>query len=211
MMKKTVLFMLVVFCAAAQMNLTAQTGNGKILVVYFSMPESEEVNRTDTVSGASRLSVNGSISGNLQFVAGIIHRSVGGDLVRIETAQSYPATHTPLLNQAQAEKNRNARPRLASRIENIGDYDTIFLGYPIWWYDLPMPLYSFLEQYDLSGKTIIPFVVHGGSGFSGTVETITRLQPNAAVSGNGLAISRNTVGRSENDITAWTRRLGMAR
>jgi flavodoxin len=116
-----------------------------------------------------------------------------------------------LLEFAKNEQEQNARPRLAARLENLEQYDTIFLGYPIWWYDLPMPIYSFLDQYDLSGKTIIPFTVHGGSRLSGTIEKIVRLEPGANVIQDGLAISRNSVAQSERDITAWLRRLGMAK
>ena len=86
---------------------------------------------------------------------------------------------------------------------------SFFLGYPIWWYDLPMPLYCFLEQTGLSGKTIIPFTVHGGSCLLDTVDTIAALQPGANVVKNGLSISRNNVARSAHDITAWLRRIGM--
>ncbi|MDR0639724.1 MAG: hypothetical protein LBG27_12630, partial [Spirochaetaceae bacterium] len=83
--------------------------------------------------------------------------------------------------------------------------------YPIWWYDLPMPIYSFLDEYNFSGKTIIPFTVHGGSRLSGTVERIVRLEPRASVITDGLAISRNDVTRSERDVIAWLRRLGMVK
>jgi flavodoxin len=114
-----------------------------------------------------------------------------------------------LLEAAQQEQRVNARPPLATHIGNLQDYDTIFLGYPIWWYDLPMPIYSFLDEYNFTGKTIIPFTVHGGSRLSGTVEKIIRLEPGADVVKDGLAISRNSVARSERDVIAWLRGLGV--
>ena len=92
--------------------------------------------------------------------------------------------------------------------ENLDQYGVIFLGYPNWWADLPMPLYTFLESVDLSGKTIIPFCAHGGSAFSRTVRTITELQPGASVSENGLAISRGSVAHGAEDIADWVRSLG---
>lgn len=208
-MKKAALAVFV-FCVMAVMHIDAQsqTGARKILIAYFSLPETDGV---DTVSGASRVVVNGAVSGNVQFVANSIEKAVGGDLFVIKTVQPYPNTHRPLLETAQNEQKANARPRLAAHIPDLQNYDTIFLGYPIWWYDLPMPLYSFLDEYNFAGKTIIPFTVHGGSRFSGTVEKIVQLEPQSTVIRDGLAVSRNDVARSERDVTAWLRRLGMVR
>ena len=92
--------------------------------------------------------------------------------------------------------------------ENIDQYDTIFLGYPNWWGDMPMILYTFLDQYDLSGKTIVPFNTNGGSGFSNTISTITKLEPNATVVKDGLAISRDNIQDAEPDIISWLNGLG---
>lgn len=91
----------------------------------------------------------------------------------------------------------------AAEIENLDDYDVIFLGYPNWNADLPMPLYTFLESYDFSGKTIIPFVTHGGSGFSRTISTIAGLQPNATVVEDGLSISRGNVANAAQEAMDW--------
>jgi flavodoxin len=194
------------------MELNAQTQSGsKILIACFSMPETSGTGKVDAVSGSSIQVVNGKVTGNVQFAAECIQKAVGGDLFAIRTERPYPIEHNALTDYAKREQETNARPRLAARVANIQEYDTIFLGYPIWWYDLPMPLYGFLEEYDLSGKTIIPFTVHGGSRLSGTVEKIIRLQPKAKVITDGLAISRNTVARSERDVAVWLRKLGIAR
>ena len=109
-------------------------------------------------------------------------------------------------------KEENKLRRTCQRIEAlIGEYGitTIILGYPNWWADLPMPVYTFLEEYDFGGKTIIPFVTHGGSGFSGTVRTISELQPDALVSENTLSLSRNNVADSEEDVASWAESLGL--
>lgn len=95
------------------------------------------------------------------------------------------------------------------QMENLDSYDIIFLGYPNWNADLPMPLYTLLEQTDLSGKTIVPFTTHGGSGFSRTIQTIQELQPNATVVGDGLSISRNSVAQAEGDVASWVSGLGL--
>jgi len=209
-MKKMVVLTVLAFTVTATIMVSAQSqaGSKKILIAYFTMPETDGV---DTVSGASRLVVDGTVTGNVQFVANAIQRATGGDLFAIRTVQTYPGTHRPLLDVTQNEQRTNARPRLAMQISSLQEYDTIFLGYPIWWYDLPMPIYSFLEGYNFAGKTIIPFTVHGGSRLSGTVEKISGLQPQATVITDGLAVSRNEVARSERDVTAWLRRLGVVR
>lgn len=179
---------------------TISTEDGNVLVAYFSVPETDGV---DTVSGASRVVVDGEVLGNTQYIAQLIHQETGGDLFRIETVQEYPGSHDALLDYAYNELTENARPELASQIENPDSYDVIFLGYPNWNSDLPMPLYSFLEEYDFSGKTIIPFTTHGGSGLSRTVQTIQELQPDAAVVENSLSISRNNVPDAQSEVSDW--------
>ena len=185
---------------------TAGTGGGNILVAYFSVMETDGV---DTVAGASRVAVDGEVLGNNQYIAQIIQQQVGGDLFSIETVQEYPTTHEPLLDFAYEEKADNARPELATHIENPDSYDVIFLGFPNWNADLPMPLYTFLEEYDFSGKTIIPFTTHGGSGFSRTIQTIAELQPGAKVLTDGLSISRNSVSGAESEVIDWVNGLGL--
>lgn len=185
---------------------TSQAGGSSILIAYFSVMETDGV---DTVAGASRVAVNGELLGNNQYIAQLIQQETGGDLFSIETVQEYPTTHDPLLEFAYNEKAENARPELATEIENLDSYDVIFLGFPNWNADLPMPLYTFLETYDFSGKTIIPFTTHGGSGFSRTIQTIEELQPNATVISDGLSISRNSVSGAESEVADWVNGLNL--
>ncbi len=185
----------------------AGTGDNNILVAYFSVMETDGV---DTVAGASRVAVDGAILGNNQYIAQIIQQEVGGDLFSIKAVQAYPTTHDPLLEFAYEEKADNVRPQLATQIENPDGYDVIFLGFPNWNADLPMPLYTFLEEYDFSGKTIIPFTTHGGSGFSRTIQTISELQPEAEVITDGLSISRENVSSAEKDVVDWVNGLGLS-
>lgn len=181
-------------------TLPAAAGDGGILIAYFGVPETDG---TDTVANASRVATEDGVVGNCQFIAQAIQQAVGGDLFAIETVQEYPGTHQPLLDFAYEELRQNARPELSGEIENLDDYAVIFLGYPNWNADLPMPLYTFLETYDFSGKTIIPFVTHGGSGFSRTISTIQELQPNAAVFADGLSISRGSVPNAAQEAMDW--------
>lgn len=176
----------------------------KILITYFTAPETDGA---DNVAGASRIASESGVVGNTEFIANEIQKNIGGDLFKIETAQSYPGTHDELLEFAYNEKNENARPELISKIENIDNYDIVFVGYPNWNADLPMPLYTFFDEYDFSGKTIIPFVTHGGSSFSATINTIKELEPNAIVVEEGLSVSRNNVANAESDVKEWTQAL----
>lgn len=124
------------------------------------MPEDVDPAGADAVAGASIVVRDGEILGNVEYMARTIQQAVGGDLLRIETAEEYPLEHEALVDFAAEEQEAGARPALATQIENLGQYDTIFLGYPNWWGDMPQALYTFLESYDLSGKTIIPFCPH---------------------------------------------------
>lgn len=187
---------------------TQEDGRSGILIAYFTMPEDVDTDGVDAVAGASIVVDNGEVMGNVEYIARIIQETVGGDLFQIETVQQYPLDHDPLVDQATREQDENARPALATRLENLDQYDTVFLGYPNWWGDMPQALYTFLEEYDFSGKTIIPFCPHGGSGFSQTERTIASLQPDAVVSEDGLAISRNDVAGSRDQVEAWAGSLG---
>ena len=181
---------------------------GKTLIVYFSVMETDGV---DTVGGASRVVSAGNLFGNNEYVAQLIQRETGGDVFAIETVQDYPTTHQPLLEFGHAEQAGGTMPELAAHIEDFDDYDTVFIGFPIWNADLPMPLYSFFEEYDFSGKTIIPFTVHGGSGFAGTRQTIAELEPGATIVNDGLSISRNSVAEAETSVVDWVRGLGLSK
>ena len=188
-------------------TVSPQSGSSKVLIAYFSVPEDVEPSGTDAVAGASVVVSDGEKLGNTEYVAQLIQKTVGGELFRIETAESYPVDHDPLVDQAAAEQDDNARPELSSHVENFDQYETILLGYPNWWGDMPMPVYSFLEEYDFGAKTVIPFITHGGSGASRTIETITELQPGALLRDNALVLSRNEVASSEEEVTAWAEGL----
>jgi len=181
----------------------AESGS-KILITYFTVPETDGV---DTVAGASRVAKDGDVLGNTEFIAKEIQKNIGGDLFAMETVQEYPGEHQDLLDFAYDELEEDARPELAEQIENLNDYDVVLVGYPNWNADLPMPLYTFFETYDFTGKTIIPFVTHGGSGFSDTINTMKKLEPDATVISEGLSISRNDVTKAQEDVKEWAEAL----
>ncbi len=167
----------------------------------------EENTREETNTGSKTLILYFSMSGNTQTVANYIHDAIGGDIIRLETVETYPEDYNELVDYAQQEQQENARPELKTTIENIDGYDTIFLGYPNWWGDLPMPIYTFLDEYDLSGKTIAPFITHGGSGLSGTDENIQAEEPDATVT-EGLAIYGDDAQNSQSEVEDWLEELG---
>lgn len=150
---------------------------------------------------------DGEKMGNTEYVADLIQQTIGGELFRIETTASYPLDHDPLVDQATDEQDDDARPELASHLENFDQYEVILLGFPNWWGDLPMPVYSFLEEYDFGSKTIVPFITHGGSGSSDTIETISEIQPGALIWDDALVLSRNDVVDSEEEVISWAEGL----
>lgn len=174
-------------------TLTARAENGRTLIVYFSQPENAPLNGMDGVSGASLLQKKGIVMGSNEYIAHLIQEKTQAPLFRIETVNPYPAEHQPLLDFAENEQREGSRPQIKAKIANVETYDTIFVGYPIWWYKMPMVMYSFFEQYDFSGKKIIPFTVHGGSRFADSLAEIKRLQPNAILVTDGFALSRSDV------------------
>jgi len=187
----------------------APVQSGGVLIAYFTAPEDVEPDGVDAVAEASIVVSEGEKLGNTEYVARLIQQAAGGELFRIETVQAYPLDHDPLVDQAADEQDEDARPQLASHIENLDQYETILLGYPNWWGDLPMPLYSFLEEYDFGGKTVIPFVTNGGSGASRTIDTISELEPEAQIYEDALVISRNDVADSAKTVTDWAKGLAL--
>lgn len=188
----------------AQME-TADTDGSNILIAYFTAGENSDV---DVVSSASVTTVDGEEKGRLRAVADMIQAQTGGTLFSIQTSVDYPGDGGALIDYAAEEQEEDARPELTSHIENPDDYDVIFIGYPTWWYDMPQALYSFFDEYDFSGKTIIPFNVHNGSRFSGTIETIQDLEPDAEVITDGFTVSERDVAGAAGDVADWLGGLG---
>lgn len=180
--------------------------NRSILIAYFTMPETDGV---DAVSGASRTIVNNQLYGNTHYIAELIREITQADIMPITTVQQYPGNHGPLVSFAREEKDAGRRPELSAVIEDFDQYDIIFVGYPVWYSDMPMPVYTFLEQYDFNGKTIVPFATHGGNGFSSTVANLTRLRPDATVVTNGYNITRNNVAGARNSVASWLEDIGV--
>lgn len=205
---------IILMCLVSVLSFSAYSAPvKKTLIVYFSQPENINLDGADGSSGASVLIRNNHRLGATQYIAQVIQQHTHGELFRIETAKPYPLEHEPLIRYAEQEQKNNVHPELKTKLENISEYDVIFIGYPNWWYNMPMAIYSFFEQNDFSGKTIIPFTTHGGSGFSSSITQIKNLQPNANVVSNGLAISREDVGDddTEENVIEWLDDLSLSK
>ncbi len=150
--------------------------------------------------------VNGVIkileTGNTEVAAGIIQELTGGELFKIQQVQPYAKNYNQCIAQAQEDQRRDARPELISYPESIEDYDIIYLGYPNYWSTMPMAVFTFLEHFDFTGKTIKPFCTHEGSGMGSSEVDIRRLCPGAKVE-KGLAIHGGSVDRSRGAIEKW--------
>lgn len=178
------------------------------LVAYFSYGENAELPaNVDALTSASIQVQNDELTGNTGIVANMIADCTGAELFSIKTVEKYPATYDETTAKGQEEKNANARPELSTHIDNPEQYDVIFLGFPNWWYDMPMAMYSFLDEVDLSGKTVIVFVTSGGSGFSDTISTIADMEPDATVR-EGISISGDSAPDAKNEIESWLKESG---
>ena len=140
--------------------------------------------------------------GNTQFIAQAIQQAAGGDLFAIETVQKYPGTHDPLLEFAYNELREDARPELAAQIENLEQYDVIFLGYPIWWDEALAMSSAFLASYDFDGKTIVPFCTSASDDIDNSLHIFTEMCPGAVLA-DGLTTN------DLDDVEPWLDGLGV--
>lgn len=149
-------------------------------------------------------------SGNTEAVAKEIQNQTGADIFKIIPVKAYSSNYNEVVDYAKKEQGENARPEISGKIDNINQYDVIYFGFPNWWGDMPMIMYSFLDDYDLSGKTIVPFVTSGGSGFSNTINTIKKMEPGATVL-NGLSLGSSQAKNSAGDVEKWLKELNVGK
>lgn len=166
-------------------SVSTNLDSDKVLVVYFSH------------------------GGNTQKLAKEISDQVGGDFRRIEPVNAYPEGDE-LYDYTEQEQADDARPEIQDLNIDMSKYDTVFIGYPIWWYTYPQVILTFFDNYDLTGKTIVPFVTHGGSGMSGTEDDMREYLSDKDVTVlDGLAVSRNDIEEDQSQtVTNWLEELG---
>lgn len=144
--------------------------------------------------------------GNTEVLAKMIQEITGADLFHIDPVNSYPQDYNETTEVAQKELNEDARPELSNHVENMGAYSVIFLGYPNWWGTMPLPVFTFLEEYDFSGKTIIPFCTHEGSGLGHSAKDIAKICPKATLL-DGLALHGARVSDAKENLKNWLSKL----
>ncbi|WP_129658316.1 flavodoxin [Rothia uropygialis] len=181
----------------------------RTLAAYFSVPETDDPEGMTTDEENSGHVVGGKVYGNTQYVAMLMADRLGANQFRIETAEKLPLDHQTLIDRAVSWQDSDARPDLKAKIENLDDYDTVIVGYPIWEYDMPMPLYTFFEDHDFAGKNVYVYTTHDVSGLSGTLEKVTEMLPDATVSQDAFDISRNDMDDSEARVGEWLDGLGV--
>ena len=164
-------------------NADTEVGEGTALIAYFSW------------------------SGNTEAVAREIQAQTGADLFEIVPAEPYTDDYDELLDIAQEEQSSDARPAIAETVD-LSSYDTVYLGFPNWWGDMPMILYTFLDEYDLSGKTVVPFNTSGGSGFSGSLDTIAEMEPEAEIT-EGISLGSEEAEDCADEVAEWLANMGM--
>ncbi|MBP3489340.1 MAG: flavodoxin [Roseburia sp.] len=162
------------------------------IIVYFSRRDE------NYVSGA----IKNLTVGNTEVAANMIQKLTGAEIFKMQPVQEYSRDYNECIAQAQADQRRDARPELETYPESLDGYDTVYLGYPNYWGTMPMAVFTFLEHFDFSGKTILPFCTHEGSGMGRSESDIRRLCPDAKVK-KGLALCGGSIRHSEPEIRRW--------
>lgn len=203
----------------------AITGDSKILIAYFSWADNTVVTDEDSAAKSALKhfqsvgdtgeyadaisSASLERPGNVGQMATWIQERTGGDIFPIVTTEPYPSDYDECLERAADEKAENNRPELAGHVENIEAYDVIFIGFPNWWYTAPMAVFSFIEEYDLSGKTVIPFCAHGTGGIASSVKDITDSLPESTTVLEPIGVYRMDINSSLPAINEWLNTLGI--
>lgn len=188
--------------------LNVSNTQNKILIAYFTWSDNTVVENPDSIDVDAETSASVLSPGNAELIANWIAEETGGDLFSIKTQNKYSSDYDECLNQARKERDNNERPALVGRVNNIDDYDVIFLGFPNWWYTCPMAVFTFVESYDLSGKTIIPFCTHGTGGLSRTIRDLKNILPENCEVLEAIGVYRPEVKNSKSKVLDWLRNLG---
>ena len=176
-----------------------------VLVAYFSWADNAVIDgEVDAVASPSVTA-----PGNVQQLAQWVSERTGGDLFSIQVTEPYSSDWDACLERANQERAEDARPELTASVEQLERYDPVFLGYPNWWYGVPMALLSFLEENDLSDKQVYLFCSHGTGGLASSVEQIDEALPDStALSENIFDVYEEDAASSQQDILAWLEELG---
>lgn len=186
------------------------TDSENILITYFSLGRNAEYADDIDASTSASLVLDGEeMVGTTEYVARLIQDNVGGDLYSIETVEPYPADFDTVVDQNHEEMNAGTLPELVASDLDVSQYDTVFIGYPVWATNAPQAIFSFLSQYDLSGKTVIPFCTHDGYGAGSSYSDIAEAIDGETAFLDGLAIEAPDVPESADTVESWLRDIGV--
>ncbi len=195
-------------CLMKQHFLKQSSSGSNILIAYFTRAENVYLNNPDEIDIDATSSASLLLPGNAAIMANHIQSFIGGDLFSIVAEDLYPSDYESCLERVSKEQAENIHPALANHLNDIDDYDIIFLGYPNWGYSCPMAIFSFLEEYDFSGKTVIPFCTHGTGGLADTISDITASLPEDCTILKPIGIYRSDISDCDDEIAAWLSELG---
>lgn len=185
------------------------TTDSNILIAYFTWADNTVVENPDDIDVDASTGASVIAPGNASIVAAFIQNQVSGDMFSIKVSEPYSSNYNECLDRAAEEKASNARPSLITSVSNMEEYDIVFLGFPNWWYTVPMAIYSFLESYDFKGKTIVPFCVHGTGGLASTVRDIQNsLDDDVNFITNAFHVYRPDTKGCEPDVIKWLSEIG---
>lgn len=183
---------------------TETSTTGKTLIAYFTWADNTYVENPEEVDVDATTSASVLQPGNVGLIASWLQEETGADVFSIQVEDLYSSDYDECLDRASEENADNARPALATHVENMEQYDTIYLGYPNWWYSTPMAILSFIDEYDFEGKQIVLFCSHGTGGLAGSVDAITaELPEDCSISDNVLGVYRPDVVDSKEKVLAW--------
>lgn len=195
--------------SSQQSSKPEEAPHSNILIAYFTWAENTHVEHPEKVDVDATTSASVLLPGNAAKMASWIQQEVGGDLFSIIVTELYSSDYDECLDRAADEKAAKARPKLVNHVDNMDDYDIVFLGFPNWWYTVPMAVHSFLDEYNFSGKTIVPFVTHGTGGLASTIRDIKADLPKSTTVLDPIGVYRPEVDSSRDKVIEWVRKTGI--
>lgn len=184
------------------------SSDGKILIAYFTWADNTHVDDPSSVDVDASTSASVLAPGNTKKVAHFIQEQVGGDMFSIIVDEPYSSDYDECLDRASDELAQQTRPTIVDTVKNMDEYDVIFLGYPNWWSSCPMAIFSFIESYDLSNKTIIPFCAHGTGGLGRSIEDLQDALPHSTLL-DAFGVYRPDTDSCQDDVNQWLSDIGM--
>ena len=209
MKKRTVIMtgiLLLIMLFGCQM---VQAADQKVLIAYFTWADNTVVENPEEIDVDASTSASVLAPGNAARMASWIQEETGGDLFSIQVTEPYSSDYDECLDRASEEKAEDARPELKTHVENMDEYDIVFLGFPNWWYTIPMAVHSFLEEYDFSNKTVVPFVTHGTGGLANCINDLKDALPESSFIMDPIGVYRDDVADAQPEIQTWIQELGI--